>query len=152
MHKNSYKIKVVFSCDKNFSKSIEELKPFFGFDLNEIQPSNDTNSLNSSNQVLIVDSSHADGFPFEKVSIPKILILKQNEKDASKDKFNSIIRLPIYFEQFNKIIIERFFSESPSRMLIHPKYGLKNFEVKDLVDKRLEERDTYQGRLFQVSN
>tara|TARA_Y100000992_G_C21101961_1_gene413071 strand:- start:74 stop:709 length:636 start_codon:yes stop_codon:yes gene_type:complete len=106
MHKNSYKIKVVFSCDKNFSKSIEELKPFFGFDLNEIQPSNDTNSLNSSNQVLIVDSSHADGFPFEKVSIPKILILKQNEKDASKHKFNSIIRLPIYFEQFNKIIID----------------------------------------------
>ena len=46
------------------------------------------------------------------------------------------------------IIVERFFSESPSDMLIFPKYGLKNFEVKDLVDRRLEERDTYQGRLF----
>ena len=46
------------------------------------------------------------------------------------------------------IIVERFFSESPSHMLIFPKYGLKNFEVKDLVDRRLEERDTYQGRLF----
>ena len=43
------------------------------------------------------------------------------------------------------IIVERFFSESPSDMLIFPKYGLKNFEVKDLVDRRLEERDTYQG-------
>ena len=50
------------------------------------------------------------------------------------------------------IIIERFFSESPSNMLIYPKYGLKNFEVKHLVDKRLEEKDTFQGRLFQVSN
>ena len=49
------------------------------------------------------------------------------------------------------IIIERFFSESPSRMLIHPKYGLKNFEVKHLVEKRLEERDTKQGRLFNIS-
>ena len=51
-----------------------------------------------------------------------------------------------------QIIIERFFSESPERMLIYPKYGLKNFEVKSLVDKRLIERDTYQGKLFQVSN
>ena len=45
------------------------------------------------------------------------------------------------------IILERFFSESPARMLIHPKYGLKNFEVKHLVIKRLEERDAWQGRL-----
>ena len=50
------------------------------------------------------------------------------------------------------IIVERFFSESLSRMLIHPKYGLKNFEVKHLVEKRLEERDSMQGRLFQISN
>ena len=50
------------------------------------------------------------------------------------------------------IIVERFFSESPAKMLIYPKYGLKNFEVKHLVEKRLEERDTIQGRLFQVSH
>tara|TARA_Y100001968_G_scaffold319014_1_gene350004 strand:+ start:282 stop:1220 length:939 start_codon:yes stop_codon:yes gene_type:complete len=46
------------------------------------------------------------------------------------------------------IIVERFFSESPASMLIHPKYGLKNFEVKDLVEKRLVERNAMQGRLF----
>ena len=51
-----------------------------------------------------------------------------------------------------EIIVERFFSESPARMLIHPKYGLKNFEVKHLVEKRLEERNTMQGRLFPISN
>ena len=50
-----------------------------------------------------------------------------------------------------EIIIERFFSESPASMLIHPKYGLKNFEVKHLVEKRLEERETKQGRLFQIT-
>ena len=50
-----------------------------------------------------------------------------------------------------EIIVERFFSESPARMLIHPKYGLKNFEVKHLVEKRLEERDAMQGRLFKIS-
>ena len=51
-----------------------------------------------------------------------------------------------------EIIIERFFSESPARMLIHPKYGLKNFEVKHLVEKRLEEREAMQGRLFQITH
>ena len=51
-----------------------------------------------------------------------------------------------------EIIIERFFSESPSSMLIYPKYGLKNFEVKHLVEKRLEERQAMQGRLFQITN
>ena len=49
-----------------------------------------------------------------------------------------------------EIIIERFFSESPARMLIYPNYGLKNFEVKHLVEKRLEERNAWQGRLFRV--
>jgi len=47
-----------------------------------------------------------------------------------------------------EIIVERFFSESPARMLIHPKYGLKNFEVKHLVEKRLIERNTRQGQLY----
>ena len=47
------------------------------------------------------------------------------------------------------IIIERFFSESPSRMLIYPKYGLKNFEVQHLVNKRLLERDAWQGKLHE---
>ncbi len=50
-----------------------------------------------------------------------------------------------------EIIVERFFSESPARMLLYPKYGLKNFEVKHLVEKRMEERDAIQGRLFQTS-
>ncbi|MDA1009783.1 MAG: TIGR01212 family radical SAM protein, partial [Bacteroidetes bacterium] len=50
------------------------------------------------------------------------------------------------------IILERFFSESPASMLIHPKYGLKNFEVKHLVEKRLEQRNAVQGRLFQISH
>ncbi|MBT6808285.1 MAG: TIGR01212 family radical SAM protein [Flavobacteriales bacterium] len=50
-----------------------------------------------------------------------------------------------------EIIVERFFSESPARMLIHPKYGLKNFEVKHMVENRLEERDAMQGRLFKIS-
>ena len=47
-----------------------------------------------------------------------------------------------------KIIVERFFSESPEHLLIAPKYGLKNFELVHKIEKRLQEKDSWQGKLF----
>ena len=49
------------------------------------------------------------------------------------------------------IIIERFFSESPKNLLIYPKYGLKNFEVIHLVEKRLKARNTFQGKKYNLN-
>ena len=79
---------------------------------------------------------------------------KKNPKMFNFMKLDEYIDLVVDFlELLNpNIIVERFFSESPARMLIYPKYGLKNFEVQHLVVKRLEERNTWQGRLFPVSN
>jgi hypothetical protein len=48
-----------------------------------------------------------------------------------------------------KIIVERFVSEAPAEMVVAPKWGLKNFEFVAKVEKRLAERETWQGRLFQ---
>ena len=54
-----------------------------------------------------------------------------------------------YLEVLNPaIIVERFVSEAPAEMVIAPKWGLKNFEFVAKVEKRLAERDTWQGRLF----
>ncbi|WP_346854894.1 TIGR01212 family radical SAM protein [uncultured Draconibacterium sp.] len=54
-----------------------------------------------------------------------------------------------YLEVLNpEIIVERFISQAPIEMLIAPKWGLKNFEFVAKVEKRLKERDTWQGRLF----
>lgn len=54
-----------------------------------------------------------------------------------------------YLEVLNpKIIVERFISQAPPEMLIAPKWGLKNFEFVDKVEKRLHERDTWQGKKF----
>ena len=79
---------------------------------------------------------------------------KNNPEMFTFMELEEYIDLVVNFIELLKpeIIIERFFSESPASMLIHPKYGLKNFEVKHLVEKRLEERNAMQGRLFQVSN
>ena len=54
-----------------------------------------------------------------------------------------------YLELLNpEIIVERFVSEAPSKMVVAPKWGLKNFEFVAKVEKRLKERDTWQGRKF----
>lgn len=49
------------------------------------------------------------------------------------------------------IVIERFVSQSPKELLIAPDWGLKNFEFTARIHKRLAERDTWQGRLYQES-
>lgn len=55
-----------------------------------------------------------------------------------------------YIELLNpSFIIERFISQSPSELLVAPRWGLKNFEFVAKLEKRLEERDTWQGRLYQ---
>ena len=47
------------------------------------------------------------------------------------------------------IVLERFSSESPRNMLIAPFWGgVKNFEIVDKIKKRLNELDTFQGRLW----
>ena len=47
------------------------------------------------------------------------------------------------------IIIERFISESPAELLLAPKWnGLKNFEIVDKIDKKLKEKDLWQGKYY----
>jgi uncharacterized protein len=54
-----------------------------------------------------------------------------------------------YLELLNpKIIVERFVSEAPDDLLVAPRWGLKNFEFTAKLEKMMEERDTWQGRLF----
>ena len=51
------------------------------------------------------------------------------------------------------IIIERFISQSPAHLLVAPKWGgLKNFEIVDRIDKRLIEKDLWQGSKFKVGS
>ena len=47
------------------------------------------------------------------------------------------------------IIIERFISEAPKNLLIAPKWGnLKNFEIVAKIDKKLIEKNTWQGKFY----
>ncbi len=47
-----------------------------------------------------------------------------------------------------EITVERFVNQAPSDMLIAPKWGMKNFEIVAKIEKRLKERNTWQGKHF----
>ena len=54
-----------------------------------------------------------------------------------------------YLEHLNPaIIVERFVSSAPEGMVIAPRWGIKNHEFVAKVEKRLRERDTWQGKLW----
>ena len=47
-----------------------------------------------------------------------------------------------------RICLERFVNQSPPEYLLAPKWGAKNFEFAAKLNKRLEELDTWQGKLY----
>ncbi len=98
--------------------------------------------------------------PINTLKLHQLQIIKNTklEKDYLKnpDNYNlftadSYINLVIDFlEHLNPdIIVERFVSESPSDLLIAPKWNrVKNFEIVEKIDKKLKEKQTWQGRLY----
>ena len=75
---------------------------------------------------------------------------KSNPADFHLFSAQEYIELVVdYLEVLNPaIVVERFISQAPPQLLVAPKWGLKNFEFVDKVEKRLTERDTWQGRLY----
>lgn len=53
-----------------------------------------------------------------------------------------------YIQHLRKdIVLERFVSQSPADLLIAPKWGLKNHEFTDLLNRHLRLHQIYQGRM-----
>lgn len=77
---------------------------------------------------------------------------QENPKQFNLFSVDEFIELVIDFlELLNpNIIIERFSSESPLNQLVIPRWVLKNFEIVAKIEKRLKERDTWQGRLYEI--
>ena len=105
MHSKSYNINVACFCSEDFTKSLEELKPFFGFNLvtNDIT----TNDLISNKfNALIIESEPKKKILLDNISVPKILIRKNKKLEKSKELFQLIINLPLNVIQFNQDVID----------------------------------------------
>lgn len=74
---------------------------------------------------------------------------KHNPADFHLFELDEYIDLSVDFlELLNPdIVVERFVNQSPFDMLIAPTWGIKNFEIVAKIEKKLKERDTWQGRL-----
>jgi radical SAM protein (TIGR01212 family) len=79
--------------------------------------------------------------------------LKQNPEMFSFFSLDEYIDLITDFIALLRpdIIIERFISQCPIHLLIAPKWnGLKNFEVISKIDKKLVEKDLWQGKYVSI--
>ena len=106
MHKDLYNINVAFCCSENLVKSLEEVKPFLGFNLNTLNIVDRKNSLNNNYDVLVIESESSKRLSLDDVTIPKVLVKKQKEKNNLETNFNLVIRLPINIIEFNRSIVD----------------------------------------------
>lgn len=104
------------------------------------------------NQAQVISSLPIKNLKLHQLQIHKGTVLeKQYLENPEKFRLYSAeeyIELVVdYLELLHpNIIVERFISQAPPDLLIAPKWGLKNFEFVAKVEKRLEERDTWQGK------
>ena len=101
MH-NNYSVNVACLCEKNFTKSLEEIKSFFSFKI-LILNLNSEKHKNSNFDAIIVDHEMFDKIPGNLLSLPKILI---NKKKNSTSKAEITFKLPLNILKFNKDVIE----------------------------------------------
>jgi len=99
--------------------------------------------------------------PFETLKLHQLQIIKNTtmakQYAMSPDQFSlfgldEYIEFVVHFAErlSPEIIIERFVSESPSDLLIAPKWGrLKNFEITERIRKKFIELQSFQGRYWE---
>ena len=106
------------------------------------------------NQAKVISGLPVKNLKLHQLQIHKGTVLEKQYRDHPEQfhifTAEEYIELVVdYLELLNpEIIVERFISQSSPDLLIAPKWGLKNFEFVAKVEKRLKERDTWQGRLF----
>ena len=105
MHSNSYNVKVGCISSKNFIKSLEEVKSFFGFKLVDIEGNSET-SINNSCNAVIIETKVENKNLSNKIKVPKIFIQEKHQKRVSKSSFELILKLPINIIQFNQAVVD----------------------------------------------
>jgi len=97
--------------------------------------------------------------PIDTLKIHQLQIVKNSvmafQFKRNPEKFNlfTVERYIEFISEFitlvkPSIVIERFISESPSDLLIAPKWGLKNFEMVAKIDKYLDNHNLWQGKNY----
>lgn len=113
-----------------------------------------------SKETILSHAVNISRLPLTTIKLHQLQLVKgtvmSRQYTEHPEKFNMMtsaeyIELVIDFMEIMnpQIALERFISQSPPSMLIAPDWGLKNFEFVSKIEKRLEERETWQGRMFE---
>lgn len=109
-------------------------------------------------EMILENAKRISSLPVDVVKLHQMQVIKGTELASAYEdnpgliinlSLNDYISLVIGFIELLRpgIMIERFCSESPKNMIIYPDWGgKKNFEVTHMIDKRMEESDTWQGK------
>jgi len=105
MHTKTYNINVACFCNENFTKSLEEIKSFFGFNLIS-KNINSKDLIDGKFNAIIMESENNKKISLQDIMIPKILIQKNNKSNKPKDDFSLIVKLPLNIVKFNQDVID----------------------------------------------
>ncbi|MGQ1909286.1 TIGR01212 family radical SAM protein [Marinifilum sp. RC60d5] len=114
-----------------------------------------------SKEDMIAHAIRVSKLPVETLKLHQLQVLnhtrmaKEYEKEPDKFylfEYEEYLEFIVdVIERINPdIMLERFLNQAPPGWLIAPKWGgVKNFEFINQLDKKLKERETWQGRLFE---
>ena len=114
-----------------------------------------------SREEMLAQAKILSKLPLDNIKFHQLQIIKGTamEKDYAKNpesyqlfELEEYIDFVVDFiEMLNpNFVIERFAGEVPPRFLASPSWGkIRNDQILQKIEKRLEERDTFQGRLYQ---
>lgn len=118
---------------------------------------------NESKSQMLQHAVEINKLPIDTVKIHHLQIVKHTMMALEYKKNPSAFHFPTLDEYLSlmvefleildpRIIVERFFSESPADLLLAPKYGHKNFELVHKLEKKLEEKNSWQGKHFAINS
>jgi len=111
-------------------------------------------------ETMIDNAIELSRLPIETLKMHQLQILKDtvaakqySEDPAQFTMFTAEAYIDFVVDVIERInphvYLERFINQAPKGMIIAPNWnGMKNFEFIAKVEKKLEDRDTYQGRLY----
>lgn len=110
---------------------------------------------------IIRQASDISALPLTTLKIHQLQLIRgtkmAREYEINPEAFN-LFRLDDYIDVVidylehlrPDIVLERFISQSPKELLIAPDWGLKNYEFTARVQKRMREREAYQGKALSL--
>lgn len=114
-----------------------------------------------SHEMMMESAKEIAHLPLDMVKLHQLQIVKGTqmaEQYAQHPEWFSLFTLDEYIDLVIDFIeylpptiaIGRFVSQSPKNLLIAPDWGIKNYEFNEKINKRIKNRETFQGRFSQI--